>query len=194
MGEWSKVTTSLHDPLFSFPDDELHGTRIHISYDGALSNAAPSHGHVGRYCTFDWLPAGVSHIIFLKAGIEVVKIKNWMAGFVLAGSLLLAAGCANWDGYAGVDNLWRAEGVPEWKPGETTADAVVKRLGPPSQLIPLHDETVYYYMREGKNGHGVMLLVWNMASQETKYDRAIFFFDAEGILKTYSYSKEVLPH
>jgi len=123
-----------------------------------------------------------------------VKIQCWMAGVVLAGALLLASGCANWDGYAGVDNLWRTADVPEWTPGETTADEVVKSLGPPSQLIPLHDETAYYYMREGKTGRGLMLLVWNMASQETKYDRAIFFFDAEGVLTTFSYSKEVLPH
>jgi len=123
-----------------------------------------------------------------------VKTDNrWLAG-LLTGALLLVAGCANWDGYAGVDNLWRAEDVPEWKPGVTTADEVIKSLGPPSQLISLHDETVYYYMREGKDGRGLMLLVWNMASQETRYDRAIFFFDAEGVLKKHAYSKETLPY
>ena len=107
--------------------------------------------------------------------------------------LVLSAGCANWDGYAGVDNLWRADDVPDWKPGETTAEDVAAFLGPPSQLIPLHDETVYYYMREGKDGRGLVLLVWNMASQVTEYDRAVFFFDANGILRNFSYSQEQLP-
>ena len=108
--------------------------------------------------------------------------------------LLSMAGCANWDGYAGVDNKWRAEDVPQWTPGETTAADVAKYLGPPSQLIPLHDETVFYYMREGKDGSALMLLVWNTGTQVTEYDRAIFFFDKKGILKTFSYSNEALPY
>ena len=121
-----------------------------------------------------------------------MTIKHGVLG-VLSVVLLLSTGCANWDGYAGVDNRWRADDVPDWKPGETTAEDVAAFLGPPSQLIPLHDETVYYYMREGKDGRGLVLLVWNMASQVTEYDRAVFFFDANGILRNFSYSQEQLP-
>lgn len=113
----------------------------------------------------------------------------------LLGAVLLGAvGCANWDGYAGVDNTWRAEDAPQWVAGETTAAEVAKFLGPPSQLIPLHDETVFYYMREGKEGNALMLLVWNSGTQVTEYDRAIFFFDKKGVLKTYAYSNEELPY
>ncbi len=112
--------------------------------------------------------------------------------FLVLGVLL--SGCANWDGYAGVDNSWRAADVPEWKEGVTTAAEVAQYLGPPSQLIPLHDETVFYYMREGKDGKSLMLIVWNTGTQVTAYDRAIFFFDKQGILKTYSYSNEKLPY
>ncbi len=112
----------------------------------------------------------------------------------LLGGVLLSAGCANWDGYAGVDNSWRAADVPEWKKGETTAEEVVTFLGPPSQLIPLHDETVFYYMREGRDGKALMLLVWNQGTQTMEYDRAIFFFDKKGVLKNFAYSNEALPY
>ena len=120
-------------------------------------------------------------------------MKFWMPVFSAA-SLLVAAGCANWDGFAGVDNLWRAENVPDWSPGKTTAAEVLEFLGPPSQLIPLHDETVFYYMREGKDGSALLLLIWNTGTQVTEYDRAIFFFDKEGILKNFAYSNETLPY
>ena len=116
------------------------------------------------------------------------------AAFVAAALVVLLTGCANWDGYAGVENSWRAEDVPVWKPGETTAAEVAEVLGPPSQLIPLHDETVFYYMREGKDGSALLLLVWNTGTQVTQYDRAIFFFDDRGILKNFSYSNEALPY
>ncbi len=118
---------------------------------------------------------------------------KWIPLFAV-GAVLLLAGCANWDGYAGVENSWRSKDVPQWEKGVTTAAEVATFLGPPSQLIPLHDETVFYYMREGKDGKSLMLLVWNTGTQVTAYDRAIFFFDKQGILKTYSYSNESLPY
>ena len=119
--------------------------------------------------------------------------KVWSV-ILLLGGVLLSAGCSNWDGYAGVDNIWRAEDAPEWKTGETTAEEVVTFLGPPSQLIPLHDETVFYYMREGRDGKALMLLVWNTGTQTMEYDRAIFFFDKKGVLKNFAYSNEALPY
>jgi hypothetical protein len=118
-----------------------------------------------------------------------------MAGAViLVGGMMLHSGCANWDGYAGVQNAWRDAEVPEWKPGETTAAEVISFLGPPSQLIPMHEETVLYYMREGKDGKALLLLVWNTGTQTTEYDRAIFIFDKKGVLKNFAYSNEVLPY
>ena len=122
-----------------------------------------------------------------------MKIKHWIL-CILSGALLLAAGCANWDGYSGVENSWRSEDVPVWEPGKTTAEEVVGFLGPPSQLIPLHDETVFYYMREGKDGNALLLLVWNQGTQVATYDRAIFFFDSKGVLKNFAYSNETLPY
>lgn len=122
------------------------------------------------------------------------KVKRWSVVALLAGGVLFSAGCANWDGYAGVSNEWRGPNVPVWEPGVTTASDVTAALGPPSQLIALHDETVFYYMREGKDGSSLMLIVWNSGTQTTEYDRAIFFFDKKGILRKYSYSPEALPY
>lgn len=123
-----------------------------------------------------------------------MNYKRWSMTALLLGGVLLSAGCANWDGYAGVDNRWRAEEVPVWVRGETTAADVANFLGPPSQLIPLHDETVFYYMREGRDGKALMLIVWNTGTQTMEYDRAIFFFDKKGVLKTFAYSNEALPY
>ncbi len=122
------------------------------------------------------------------------SLKQWSMAALVMGGILLSAGCANWDGYAGVSNEWRSPDVPEWKPGVTTASDVTAVLGPPSQLIALHDETVFYYMREGKDGKSLLLIVWNTGTQTTEYDRAMFFFDKKGILRKYCYSPEALPY
>ena len=122
------------------------------------------------------------------------KYKRWSMGVLLVSGVFLSTGCANWDGYAGVANEWRSPDAPVWEPGVTTASDVTAVLGPPSQLIALHDETVFYYMREGKDGKSLLLIVWNTGSQETEYDRAMFFFDKKGILRKYSYSPEALPY
>lgn len=122
-----------------------------------------------------------------------MQLKQIIWG-ALAMGMILSAGCASWDGYAGVDNRWRAEDVPVWVEGKTTVAEVAKYLGPPSQIIPLHDETVFYYMREGKEGTAIMLIVWNTGTQVASYDRAIFIFDGKGVLKTYSYSNDTLPY
>ncbi|WP_148216397.1 hypothetical protein [Coraliomargarita akajimensis] len=108
--------------------------------------------------------------------------------------MLLFSGCASWRTNAGVHNTWRAPETPVWEVGVTTANDVTSALGPPSQLIALHDETVYYYMREGASGNALLLLVFNTGSQTTTYDRAMFFFDKKGVLTDYSYSKETLKY
>ena len=113
----------------------------------------------------------------------------WVLGFVF-----LLAGCASWKGDAGVENSWRNKTLPPWVVGETTEAQVAKALGPPSQIIGLEQETVFYYLREQKTGKGLVLLLWNWGSQKTRYDRAIFFFDQKGVLTKYSYSLEALPY
>jgi len=108
--------------------------------------------------------------------------------------LAVAGGCTSDVGYSGVDNVWRADTAPVWESGKTTETDVIDALGPPSQLISLDQETVYYYLRERRKGYGVFLLAYNWKSQDLVYDRAIFFFDKTGKLTKHSYSLEALPY
>ncbi len=113
-------------------------------------------------------------------------------GFYLLVAAL--AGCANWNEDAGVDNHWRAATTPQWQAGDSTADDVMAVLGPPSQIVNLGDRVVYYYLRENISGNGYYFLIYNTTNSRTSYDRAIFFFDSNGLLERYSYSREGLPY
>lgn len=119
-----------------------------------------------------------------------MKMFKWM----LCALFPVIWGCASYSGNNGVENRWRSEQVPEWAVGKTTEQEVVDFLGPPSQLISLKNETVYYYLREHKNGKGLVTLIYNWGHQDLTYDRAVFFFDDQGILTKHSYSLEALPY
>lgn len=114
-------------------------------------------------------------------------------GILLVLSLMALTGCASWNSESGVDNVWRASGSPEWIDGKTTEAEVVAALGPPSQIIALEEETVFYYLREQKQGKGLVLLLWNWGDTTAVYDRAIFFFDEKDMLTKHAYSREALP-
>lgn len=94
----------------------------------------------------------------------------------------------------GVDNKWRDESVPEFKKGVTTQSEVTEYLGPPSQLISLRNETVFYYLLEGSKGKALFLLLFNYRKENVTYDRAIFFFDKKGLLTDYAYSVETIKY
>ena len=47
---------------------------------------------------------------------------------------------------------------------------------------------VFYYLREEGAGNALVLLVYNQARFKMGYDRAIFFFDQDGVLKEHQYS------
>ncbi|MDF7822883.1 hypothetical protein P4B35_02575 [Pontiellaceae bacterium B12227] len=115
---------------------------------------------------------------------------KWLLGILT----VLLAGCASFSGDNGVENRWRAADAPVWEVGITTEQEVAEQLGPPSQLISLGDQTVYYYLREHRSGKGLVLLIYNWGYQKLTYDRAAFFFDAGGKLTKYSYSPEALPY
>ncbi|MDA8752828.1 hypothetical protein N9M39_01575 [Halieaceae bacterium] len=117
---------------------------------------------------------------------------NYLAVLLLATCTFLA-GCATWNEDAGVDNHWRSDSAPEWSVGETSADEVMASFGPPSQIITVGEQVVYYYLRENISGSGYFFLLYNRKQTRTVYDRAIFFFDAAGYLTRYSYSREGLP-
>jgi hypothetical protein len=119
-----------------------------------------------------------------------MKKMNWI-GLTL---ILLLGGCSSDKGYSGVDNIWRSANPPVWGAGITTETDVIDALGPPSQLIGLEKETVYYYLREERKASGLFLLIYNWKTQTLVYDRAIFFFDKQGTLTKFSYSLEALPY
>ena len=103
---------------------------------------------------------------------------------------VLISGCASYGSVDGVDNLWREVSVDQFKKGVTTQADVLEQLGPPSQLINLEDQTVFYYLTQQMTGDGQIFIVWNRVRASSKYDRAIFFFDTDGVLQEFAFSKE----
>lgn len=73
--------------------------------------------------------------------------------------LLLISGCANYGSVDGVDNLWREVPMEQFEVGITTQTDVLEMLGPPSQLIKLDDQVVFYYLAQQNKGSGVILIV-----------------------------------
>jgi len=103
---------------------------------------------------------------------------------------IISCGCASYGAVDGVDNLWRDVPVEQFQRGVTTQADVLELLGPPSQLINLHEQTVFYYLTARTSGQGKIFILWNQVSAESEYDRAIFFFNTAGVLDDLAYSKE----
>jgi len=123
-------------------------------------------------------------------GTKICFSRNGYMIVLLAAGLLMATGCVVSKSEKGVDNLWRSESVPEFIRGETTQSEVLEALGPPSQIIALSNEVVFYYLRELDNSKGAILILYNQTNNAITYDRAIFFFDKKGLLKDYALSRE----
>lgn len=102
----------------------------------------------------------------------------------------IISACASYGAVDGVENLWREVSVDQFQSGVTTQADVLDQLGPPSQLIRLEDQTVFYYLTQEMSGRGQIFIVWNRIDATSRYDRAIFFFDADGVLQEFAYSKE----
>ncbi len=120
-----------------------------------------------------------------------MSAKRFLVWVFLAPGLLIA-GCVNYGSVDGVSNIWREIPVEQFQQGVTTQSDVLELLGPPSQMIALHNQTVFYYLAQKSKGQGKIFIVWNQAREENLYDRAIFFFDTEGVLQEVSYSEEVI--
>ena len=90
----------------------------------------------------------------------------------------------------GLENIWREKS--DFIRGETSQADVMKALGPPSQVIDLNGRTVLYYLQEKVIGKKYFFIVYNTANEKTIYDRAMFIFDANGILEDFAYSHEDL--
>ena len=109
-----------------------------------------------------------------------------LRGFGLLTCALVVSGCAQYTDNRGVEVTWEPAIMESMEAGQTTRSEVLVALGPPSQIIALGDETVLYYLFEKSNGEGLILLVYNQFDVETRYDRAVFFFDAKDRLTEYS--------
>ena len=116
---------------------------------------------------------------------QSLRYITWSALFVV----LAATGCAEISKKAGVENRWRDQNMV-LREGVTTQQEVLAQLGPPSQIIALPAKTVFYYLFEETKGHLLFLVLYNQANTNITYDRAIFFFNSDGILETYSFSKQ----
>jgi hypothetical protein len=104
----------------------------------------------------------------------------------------ITSGCATYDRSQGVANTWRDSALPTPVMGQTTQSDIIGALGPPSQVIGLRDQTVFYYLRERRKGKGAILILYNWVNENVTYDRAIFFFDKHGVLQDYGYSNEAI--
>jgi outer membrane protein assembly factor BamE (lipoprotein component of BamABCDE complex) len=100
--------------------------------------------------------------------------------------LLGLAACAQFTDKRGLEVTWSPADVQQFTRGESTRRDVLTALGPPSQVISLDDETVLYYLFEKSQGEALILLVYNRFDVDTRYDRAVFFFDQDELLTEFS--------
>jgi outer membrane protein assembly factor BamE (lipoprotein component of BamABCDE complex) len=114
-------------------------------------------------------------------------VKKLTPTFLLV-LIVALPGCASFERTRGVDNTWRDADVPTPVVGRTTQSEILKALGPPSQVIGLRDQTVFYYLEEHDKGQGGIFIVYNWLKEDVTYDRAIFFFDTHGVLQDYGLS------
>ena len=118
-----------------------------------------------------------------------VLIKAVAVVLILVMALGLSS-CFRYQSLDGVKNTWREISVDQFQRGVTTQAEILEMLGPPSQMIALGDQTVFYYLMQKKAGSGKVFILWNDAREETRYDRAVFFFSEAGVLEEFSVSNE----
>jgi outer membrane protein assembly factor BamE (lipoprotein component of BamABCDE complex) len=103
-------------------------------------------------------------------------------------------GCFQTTEEKGVLNQWRDTTLPPIEKGKTTETQILELLGPPSQVMNLGDQVVFYYMMEKTEGKGGYLILYNWNNRKIIYDRAIFFFNKDRILKDFALSKENIEY
>lgn len=123
----------------------------------------------------------------------MTRVKRIWLLCAVGGWIAVGVGCANRQSQMGVENLWRAHPAPVFEIGRTTQSEVMQALGPPSQVIALHDQTLFYYLREQQKLKSLSLIIYSHSRERIMYDRAIFFFDRNGVLQDFALSAEAIP-
>ncbi|SHH30303.1 hypothetical protein [Ferrimonas marina] len=100
--------------------------------------------------------------------------------------LSLLAGCAQFNNNRGVEVGWQENLADTLVKGESHRRDVLALLGPPSQMVALGDESALYYLFEKERGNALILVVYNRLDRNTRYDRAVFFFDENDLLTDYA--------
>jgi hypothetical protein len=107
---------------------------------------------------------------------------------LLALALLFSAGCTRIHTEKGIEPVWHDVEVGSFQVGVTTQSDVMALIGPPSQIISHQNGSIFYYLYEEAIGNGLILLLYNQGQLNTRYDRAIFFFDSAGVLQDHAFS------
>ncbi len=113
-----------------------------------------------------------------------MKLRLPLIAAALAG--LVLSGCAQYENKRGVEVTWQDSVTNQLVKGRSSREEVLQLLGPPSQVIALEEETVLYYLFERSEGDGLILILYNRMKIDTRYDRAIFFFDEHDVLTDYA--------
>jgi outer membrane protein assembly factor BamE (lipoprotein component of BamABCDE complex) len=122
--------------------------------------------------------------------LDIFKSGNSFIILISLSVVFLLAGCFKSIEESGVTNKWRDPSLPPIEKGTTTQAEILEMLGPPSQVINLENQVVFYYLLEKTENKGAFLMLFNWKNKRVKYDRAIFFFDKNGVLDDYAFSIE----
>jgi outer membrane protein assembly factor BamE (lipoprotein component of BamABCDE complex) len=114
------------------------------------------------------------------------NMKRLPAIILLSLAVAVLGGCVQFESKRGVEVNWKDAVTDKLVQGQSTRRDVLEVLGPPSQVIGLDNESALYYLFEHSDGEGMILIVYNRIQIDTRYDRAIFFFDENDVLTDYS--------
>ena len=113
-------------------------------------------------------------------------MKHLIFPVALAVGMSLLGACAQYESKRGVDVNWQESATAQLVNGKSTRKDVLTLLGPPSQVIALDGESAMYYLFEHSEGEGLILVLYNRMRIDTRYDRAIFFFDKNDVLTEFA--------
>lgn len=118
-------------------------------------------------------------------------MKRILSTVLLAAGLLLLGGCSGSAVKSGIPNRWRASNAA-FVVSKTTVDDVLGLLGPPSQIVAVPNGVAYYYVLEEATTWSFSLIFFDQTNTDVRYDRAIFYFDADDQLTRYALSPTVI--